>query len=299
MNPTMLPTLRNYILTRILWLGLGTILILSGCGGSSGNGAGTFTLTASGQFPVQSNSSLATTGEVNQCSFFCEATVGTGGVLLLNSSFDTTVDCFNGEPLGGEVTFFDHALVETPGFEQPFQLDFSCTNLAEDLLLGVVGGFHGQASFRANAGQDVNPQPLALFRQDLVNIDFCYGQRVETTVLAELLLLCTRTEEDVFTGLGGLCGVPPEDQVAWLNEYFGCPYCGDGVIGDQEECESDADCGENGFCRGCQCEVTACGDGFITGDEQCDFDSHFNSFGCEEPLVCGEKSCRCQIAGKN
>ena len=267
---------------------------LTACGGNNGNGGGTFTLSATGQFPVQSNASFSTTGQVAQCSFLCEATLTSGGLLLLSASLDATAECFDGEPLGGGIQFFDRAEVSVPSFDQGFNLEFSCTNLAEDLLLGVVGGFAGNSSFRARSGEEVDLGALSLFRQDIVNIDFCFGNRIETLVLAEFLLACTREGED-FTGLGGLCSISIEEQVAGLNEFFGCPYCGDGAVNDGEACERDEDCPDGKFCESCQCVLGECGDGLINAGEECDFNSGLVDGGCPEGFLCDKGSCSCFV----
>lgn len=61
--------------------------------------------------------------------------------------------------------------------------------------------------------------------------------------------------------------------------------CGNGVIEDGEECESNADCDEDSLCEDCEC-VPLCGNGVIDPGEECETQED-----CEEGLYCA--GCKC------
>ena len=68
------------------------------------------------------------------------------------------------------------------------------------------------------------------------------------------------------------CFTPPE------------PYCGDGIVNGEEECEYDQDCGEGMICMGCVCESQppepVCGDYIVNGSEECDDGNTEDGDGC-------------------
>jgi hypothetical protein len=68
--------------------------------------------------------------------------------------------------------------------------------------------------------------------------------------------------------------------------------CGDRVVGEGEECESDANCAEDEFCNSeCQCEErgVACGDGVVVGDEECEPAPTF----CEKETLSEDEAAKC------
>jgi len=86
----------------------------------------------------------------------------------------------------------------------------------------------------------------------------------------------------------------------WLGRPSTC--CGDGQIQKPndfrlvEECEKDADCGENQICKDCKCQIPArpvyCGDGYVSLPyEECEKDAD-----CGENQIC--KDCKCQIPAR-
>jgi len=74
------------------------------------------------------------------------------------------------------------------------------------------------------------------------------------------------------------------------------PVCGNGKKEAGEACESDSDCSTNYRCSNCACipKDTAptpyCGDGAVNGNEECDPTA--SPSGCYEPSVCGN-TCKC------
>jgi cysteine-rich repeat protein len=65
-----------------------------------------------------------------------------------------------------------------------------------------------------------------------------------------------------------------------------CPFCGDGIVGPDEECDD----GNNEYEDGCssECVVEYCGDGILQEGlgEECDDGNNENGDGCEWNCVC-------------
>jgi len=70
------------------------------------------------------------------------------------------------------------------------------------------------------------------------------------------------------------------------------PYCGDGIVNGNEQCEINSQCPSGYHCSACQCAQTpaVCGDGIINGNEQCD--PRASPAGCYGNSVCSS-GCTC------
>jgi cysteine-rich repeat protein len=66
-----------------------------------------------------------------------------------------------------------------------------------------------------------------------------------------------------------------------------CPFCGDGVVGDDEECDD----GNNEPCDGCDelCRVEECGNGRVDCNEECDDGNTTPCDGCDD--LCRTEAC--------
>lgn len=66
------------------------------------------------------------------------------------------------------------------------------------------------------------------------------------------------------------------------------PYCGDGVVQNDEECDEGSDNGPNGYCDN-ECRRPVCGDGVVAGDESCDDGNDVDEDNC--PSNCQAPTC--------